>query len=327
MSHTARRPVALGAILVALVVVLSLPSTAWAPTRAAGSLDGSGTSYTLTVQNTGDQFIYCMRFFASPGVKIKSVLSPAVLQGSNGFSAETNIRPGDSQTFSFTTEQQYPPGSGGTLEVSTTCSPGSDVSSQVTGPPEPPVAPPGPPAPCRCFAIGANLGAISILAHHGRHLSFRVRWGLICTAGPGPGCRGRIKVSTGDKKDVKFLSPRSKTVRCKGKCNAFSHGRKEISLLLSKKLRPLSEAVHKLSPIQLRKRIADLKKTGQLPYPQLRVGVKLFCLTAAGKAHPVKFLVMTFKFDSQGQVNRKRSDLDGDGREDARPHKVVRRGP
>jgi hypothetical protein len=324
MAHTARRPVVLGAILVALLAVLALPSKALGLTRATGTLDGSGTAYTLTVQNTGDQFIYCMKFFASSGVKIKSAVAPATLQGSNGFSAETNIAPGGSQTFSFTTEQQYPPGSGGTLEVSTTCSPGSDVTSQVTGPPEPPV---GPPAPCRCFAIGANLQAISILSHHGRHLSFKVRWGLICTAGPGAGCRGRIKLATSDRRDVKFLSPKSKTVRCKGKCNAFSHGSKEIRLLLSKKLRPLSEAVHKLSPIQLRKRIEDLKRTRQLPYPQLRVGVKLFCLTAAGKEHAVKFLVMTFKFDKEGQVNRKRSDLNGDGREDAPPHKVVRPGP
>jgi hypothetical protein len=327
LASQARRQLARGAALVPLALVallLVFPATAQGLTRASGSLDGSGTAYTLTVQNTGDQPIYCMRFFASSGVKIKSVLAPGTPQGSNGFSAETNIAPGGSQTFSFTTEQQYPPGSGGTLEVSTTCSPGSDVTSQVTGPPEPPV---GPPEQCRCFAIGANLRAITILAHHGRHLSFRVRWGLICTAGPGPGCRGRIKLATSDKQDVKFLSPKSKTVRCKGRCGAFNHGSKEIRLLLSKKLRPLSEAVHKLSPIQLRKRIADLKKTGQLPYPQLRVGVKLFCLTAAGKEHPVKFLVMTFKFDGQGQVNRRRSDLNGDGREDAPPHKVVRRGP
>jgi hypothetical protein len=329
MTCQASRQLARGAALLPLVLialVLLLPAAALGATRATGSLDGSGTSYTLTVHNTGDQFVYCMEFFAAPGVKVKSVAAPGTLQGPSGFSAETNIAPGASQTFSFTTEQQYPPGSGGTLNVSSTCSPGSDVTSQVSGPPQPPV---GGPAPCRCFAIGAKLQAIHLRGHHGQFLAFRVRWGLQCTPGPGPGCRGLIKLAADDAANVKILRPKSKSVKCKGGCFGLHHGSKRFRLSLSKNLRPLAEVIDKHSAIWLRKRLKELEKEKppRFPYPPLQVHVNLFCINAAGKPHAVNQLLMTFKFDRQGQVNRKRSDLNGDGREDARPHRVVGPGP
>jgi hypothetical protein len=295
-------------VVIALALLSVLTSAASADTRATGELDGSGTSYTLTVQNTGDQPIICMRFFAASGVRMTSVSSPAHLESPSAFAGEVNIPRGGSQVFSFTTEQQYPPGAGGTLNVSSTCSTGSDVSSKVTGPPQPGG---GAPPPCQCFGMGAVLKAPFQFAAHGRHLGFEVHWRMACTPGQAAGCRGRIEIATSHRRDVKFLSPKSAKVRCRGKCGATTDGTKKVTLLLSKRLRPLSEAVHKLSPIQLRKRIRELKRAGRLPYRPLRVRLRFFCLDAAGRAKRLGQRTMTLKFTSIGQIDKKHSDLVG----------------
>ncbi len=309
--------------LLVVCLLLAIPSAASAVTRATGEIDGSGTSYTLTVQNTGDQPIQCMRFFAASGVQMTSVSPPGTLEGPGVFSAEANIPVGGSRTFSFTTTGQYPPNAGGTLNVSTTCSPGSDVSSQVTGPPPPLIAP----LPCQCAGIGAALAKPEIRSVHGRSLNFRLRWALACSPGPGNGCRGRIKLQI-LKADGKITSPKKRRITCNGKnCNAVNRGSKLIKLILSKQRRPLANELSKLTPIQVRRRLAQLRAQGKFPYPPLRILIKVYCLDAAGKEKLLGQPVMTVKFDKLGQVNRKRSDLNGNGFTDGRPVRRIDNKP
>ncbi len=134
-----RRSSFLFATILALALLGIAPASAAAVTRAQGTItavQGQANTYVLTVENTGNEAIQCMRFFAASGVTITGVSPPAERESASVFSAGPglNITPGDSRNFTFTTQAAYPTNGGGTLNVSSTCATGSDVSSQVSGP-------------------------------------------------------------------------------------------------------------------------------------------------------------------------------------------------
>ena len=287
----------------ATVVVLALiglgPSGASAVTRAQGTITevpGEANTYVLTVDNTGSDPIQCMRFFAANGVTITGVSPPAEQESASVFSAGPGLQisPGSSRDFRFTTQQPYPTNGGGTLNVSSTCSAGSDVSSQVTGPAGA-APPPGDPA-CKCTGLTATLVDPTIHALHGRFLGFKVRWKLTCSEGAGDNCRGRIKIATFPR-DVNITKPRNKVVNCVGRCAATTTRRSGLRMILSKRLRPLATA-----PVSKRRK-------HNFPYPPLRIGLTFFCLDAAGAETRVGRQVMTVRFDRYGQVDRRRSRL------------------
>lgn len=291
------------ALLVVLSVVAVAAPAASAATRASGVISGSGTSYLLTVDNTGDQPIYCLRFFAAQGVTITAATAPATLEGPDRFSAQPTLAPGSSITYAFTTAAAYPVGAGGTLNVSTTCTAGSDVSSAATGPDAPPGG--GAPAPCLCSDLTAVLTDPSIHAHHGRYLAFDMDWKLVCGAGTGKGCAGTFAIRTSPA-DVSFTSPRSRKVQCAGPCAKTTSGTSRLQLLLPKRLRPLEHAS------------AAKRRKHRRAYPPLRIRLDLSCIDAAGAPKLVHRTTFTVRFDRYGQVNRKTSDLNGDGVADRR---------
>lgn len=291
------------ALLVVLSVLAVAVPTASAATRASGVISGSQTSYLLTVDNTGDQPISCLRFFAAQGVTITAASAPATLEGPDRFSAQPTLAPGASVTYSFTTAAAYPVGAGGTLNVSTTCSPGSDVSSTATGPDAP--AGGGGDAPCLCSDLTAVLSDPTIHAHHGRYLAFDMDWKLVCGTGTGKGCAGTFAIRTFPA-DVSFTSPRTRKVQCAGPCAKATTGSARLQLLLPKRLRPLEHAS-----------VAKRRKHRQA-YPPLRIRFDLSCIDATGAARLVHRTTFTVRFDRSGQVNRRTSDLDGDGAADRR---------
>ena len=166
-------------------------------------------------------------------VTITGASPPAERESASVFSAGPglNITPGDSRNFTFTTQAAYPTNGGGTLNVSSTCATGSDVSSQVSGPAGgAPPPPPPPPADCQCTALTGRLQDPTIHALHGRFLGFKLRWRLTCSPGAAANCRGRIRIATFPG-DVSFTRPRSKTVRCVGACGKTRTKRSELRML------------------------------------------------------------------------------------------------
>lgn len=311
-----RRSPLLCATFLALVLLGIGPSTASAVTAAKGTITavpGQANTYVLTVENTGNEAIQCMRFFAASGVTITGVSPPAQQESASVFSAgpTLNITPGNSSNFTFTTQAPYPTDGGGALNVSSTCATGSDVSAPVTGPAGGAGGPPPPPVDprCKCTGLTATLGKPSIRALHGRFLGFKLKWKLKCSAGDGDNCRGKIKVKTFPK-DVTFTSPRDKVVDCVGRCARTTRRRSDLEMLFSERLRPLADAP------------ASRLRRHKKPYPKLRIGLDFFCLDADGVEKLVGRRVMTVKFDRLGQVDKRASDLDGDGD----PDKPRRRG-
>lgn len=136
------RRLVLGALL--LFGVIATP--AQAVVAANGVISGAGTEWTLTIGNTGDTTIQCMRFTAANGVTVTRANGPGTVQQQpNGFASQgINLAPGGNVVFSFGTAAPYPDNGGGTLFVSDTCATGSDVSAPVSGPAPPPPAAPQP---------------------------------------------------------------------------------------------------------------------------------------------------------------------------------------
>jgi hypothetical protein len=123
-------------LVTTLLGLLLTAAPAAAQTSAAGTISGSGTSWTLTVLNTGAQQIQCLSFGAAAGVQVTGATGPGtVVANPQGFDASgLTIGPDQSAAFDFTTTAPYPENGGGTLAISSTCTPGSDVPAQVTGP-------------------------------------------------------------------------------------------------------------------------------------------------------------------------------------------------
>ncbi len=231
-----------------LAFLLLAPSGASAATSAAGELGApSGNEIALTVSDTGDTPIQCLRFTAAPGLRVLAVsttVNAVTLTGPNDrtFGAQgLTLAPGSSIAFRLVTDQPYPPGAGGTLEVASSCGPAAQyVGFPVTGPPGGPVAPPAPPVvtpeavppeaevlppvmatPCRCWSFAA-FGDLAPVVGRTRErngtseLQTRLRLRLRCTGGTG-GCQGTMRVRVPKGSDVRVLRPAAK-VTCRSKC-------------------------------------------------------------------------------------------------------------
>jgi hypothetical protein len=274
------------AVLVAPAVAQSRSSTV----SATGVISGSGTSYTLTVSNTGTQAILCMQLVTAVGVV--NVTAPTgsqtFVQG-NRFGASNQqglIAPGGTATFAFTTDQTYPANGGGDLHVSADCQ--NDVVSRATGPAvetQP---------PCRCITFFATIVPKSVfflgageLGH--LHLEFDVAWTMTCTTGSGT-CHGLFDLyppqpagTLGTK-----LKPLSGYIRCNGPCGAVTTGHQHFTLFGGK---PLDSAHRKNKTIKL-----VMKRTCN----DVQVRPEVF----------------TIVFDKYGQVDKQKSDLNANGKPD-----------
>ena len=158
-----------------LVVVLLLGAAGPAAaqqTAANGVIAGSGTSYTLTITNTGQTTLQCMRFQPAQGVQMTSASGPGNTQlaGNTIFGQNQSIPPDGSAQWTFQTQQPYPPNGGGNLAVSPDCS--QDVPAGVTGPAPPP--PPGPQPSVGRTEVVQRIAGVVLVRRRGSRRFVRV---------------------------------------------------------------------------------------------------------------------------------------------------------
>ena len=237
------------AALVGLVVPLAFGATK--ALNATGVIAGSGTSYTLTVTNTGDQPIRCMRLFPAAGVQATAGAPPPDWQsgtsaGFIGFFNPNGLAPGASVAFSFTTAAAYPPSAGGDLHISTDCQ--TDVVVKATGP----VATPPPPTekPCKCadltVTVDGPLLTKKVLRPTKHDFGISFSWDMTCSEGKG-GCKGvvqfqppQILAGTLPKpSNALHLNVKTKTFICKADCGAGDTGSFEVKMLSRDQLKKL----------------------------------------------------------------------------------------
>jgi hypothetical protein len=248
-------------LLLGLAALVPFAHGAAKVVSAAGVIAGTGTSYQLTITNTGSEPIRCFRVNVPPGTTVGGVQGPAgwvagVGAGGTaiGGQSQNGIPPGQSATFTFTTSAAYPvEPANDVLFVSATCLAGSDVQGSLTGP-RTPVAPPPPGGggkPCTCAKMSVKLDGTLInkaprIAPDDHDFGVGFQWFMTCSAGNGT-CKGTVNFSPPEilagelpkpKENLK-LNLKKLAFICQGPCAKSKTGRFEIKMLTRDQLRVL----------------------------------------------------------------------------------------
>ena len=312
------------AMLAIAVAVLALASAASA-TQQAGSgtatITGSGTSWSLTITNTGTEAIKCWRYTLPPGIQATGIRTPPSgwQVGGNkpppapilGGRSDIGIPPNGKATFGFTTTRPFDTGRRlasaaadppGTTAGSTDCVTDFTIPTDYGSSP-----PPSPkPKPCRCNRLTAQLFASSgAIGSNEAGLSgeIELRWTMRCTGGAGK-CKGtlvpapsRASKASGLRVSIGGDLAGEKRVTCTGTCRKLSRGTEE--LLLGSE-----------SPVFRERNVG--KGDGRT----ITIEIDRFC---NGEKAPLVFdLVLK---PGTGELDRGRSDLNGNGIPDGRTRK------
>lgn len=249
-------------------------------------------SYVLEIENTGTDPIQCMRYTAPQGTQIASANGPGQTgKSGNIFGSQgTNIAPGLSKSWTFTTDKPLSFGSFGVLEVSATCAFGSDVRATLTYEET---------GDCRCLSFTARILPKSIslfgLSDTSMNLGLTVFWTMNCSKGL-EGCTGELELSRLQPvtagSNIRLVDKAGKlgkatgTFTCEGACAKLNQGTQAVRLFGKKPLGAKNRA----------------NKSYTLTLKRKCQGVAL---------RPLKF---TLVFDKLGQVSKKKSDLNADGK-------------
>jgi hypothetical protein len=251
-------------LVLGLVALVPYAQGAAQVVNATGALAGGGTSYQLTVTNTGDEVIRCFAVRVPPGTTVTAVGGPAgwiTGTGASGgvFGGQTatggsGIAPGQSATFTFSTAAAYPVDpADDLLFVSATCAAGSDRQGTLTGPRTPVSPPPGGGGgkPCKCAKMSVKLDGTLInkapaIAPDDHDFGVGFQWFLTCSAGSGK-CKGTVSFSPPEilagelpkPKENLRLNLKKLAFVCQGNCATSKTGRFEIKMLTRDQLRVL----------------------------------------------------------------------------------------
>lgn len=263
----------LGLLAAASLLLLSpqMASSHATDVKASGVITASGTTYVLTIANTGgpsDGAIGCFGFQAVAGVTITGATG-----GPPGFSVKVfgngqsigggpglKLAPGQTVTFQFTTAQPYPAGAGGTLFIAPDPSCQPDSTAPVSGPNAQPPPPPPPPTnptpvtprlkPCKCAAISVKLDGTLLnkkgLRPDKHDFGVGFVWSMVCTKGDG-GCSASLTFSPPvilagtlpKPKNNLLLNLKVMTFLCKANCGGGKSGKFQIQMLSRDQLNTL----------------------------------------------------------------------------------------
>ena len=175
-----------------------------------------------------------------------------------------------------------------------------------------------PPAPakCKCAGLSAYMNNVKTSDKAGgTQLSMDVHWVLTCTSGAGPGCKGIVEVTPPVK--ARFVKQDAQTaplnapgipanIACGGPCGAngqahSSTGKSKLTWV----------ATEKAPPFRPDPRYTKRGRRNRT-FP---IKVQTRCLPPATRLRGA-FVTLKLHFDANGNVDYKKSDLNGDGRPD-----------
>lgn len=304
-------PRRLGLTLLLLVLLVVVPYATGAPSvvGATATLTGSGTTYRMTVVNTGDRPILCFGLLLT-GVQPTSATGPAGVltrvapfQGRGlvhmqGTPTTPAIPVGGTAVVDFRTNVAIPANAGGEIRYSDTCQPGSDVVGQATGP-----APRPQTQPCECRTLTAALtGARKLRSkttRKGIAVEFQLRWTMTCAGGTGR-CDGRLSVAPvpssralGAKANFDGPGGRRR-LTCTARCRGTAGGSAKLVVTSSH-------------------RASGRANVGRGDGRSISIEVERFC----GRARAALTFDLVFK-PVTGGVDTSLSDLNGNGTRDGR---------
>jgi hypothetical protein len=295
-------------VLVAVATIVPLASGASAKVDATGVVAGSGTDYTITVTNTGDQSIICMQFFPN-GANVVEASGPGSIRTfGGGFGAQGFVLlRGDTAKWTFSTDKALALSAGGKLHVSGDCA--NDTVIDAVGPLPP---------PCKCSKVDAFLNNFHIFGAGTTRIEFDVKWQITCTPGQGSGCKGKVNVLaprgadflTQGGKTLRPAHPKIVAVNCAGPCNATTGGKETLQYVAFQTFKD------KKGKVRTRPNPRFLPQGRANKAFTIKVG--LICISPDGVPGFPTTKTLTLKFDRLGQVDYKKSDLNGDGKADGR---------
>jgi hypothetical protein len=162
--------------------------------------------------------------------------------------------------------------------------------------------------PCDCSKVTGFLNDFGVY-HDSTRLSFKLNTTTLCTAGTGKGCNGRVSLLA--PRGMFFVTPpvkgakgpvRHKTmkVECSGKCAKSTSKTVTFTLLA------------------LRVRDPRFLPKGRGEGKPLEMALQTTCISPGGVLRPPDRKKLEISFKPNGNVDYKKSDLDGDGRPDGR---------
>lgn len=280
------------------VLVLAFVSAASATQQSVsgkGTIAGSGTNWTLTIENTGTTAIRCWRYTFPPGVLATGIRTPPAgwQVGGNrpppapilGGRSATGIPPGGKAAFGFTTDRPFVTGSlnfaaadpPGVLAGSGDCV--MDVNMPVSY-----GSAPTPKPKCKCRSLKITKVVYDGLGEGDMDLD--LKWSLSCTPEGGGRCEGKIRVIPPKKRFRIEMTPRDGTLRCKGTCKELNEG----SSLVYFDYDDLDSEAGQTFRFKLRK----------------------FCKRGLVNV-PVGTQTTTIAFNERGGLSKKQSDLNANG--------------
>jgi hypothetical protein len=145
--------------------------------------------------------------------------------------------------------------------------------------------------PCKCAGLATAVTRTRLNFLDQSRFHFQLRWTLACKGEEG-GCRGEIQLAP--PAGFALSTPRTVTVSCAGRCGA----------------KPATQTVFVggTSPAGLLRQEARRNRTYVFRF-------RKFCV-ADGRRVPAGTGSITVAYDAKGLTDRRRSDLDGDGRLD-----------
>lgn len=171
------------------------------------------------------------------------------------------------------------------------------------------------PAPCKCAEVTAYVNKVATSTKAlGTRLSFNVNWSITCTAGSGPGCKGIVEVHPPP--NARFVQQDSKTapqnspgipatVTCGGPCGpGTATGKSRLTWVATGRGRTSNVA----DPRYTRKGRRNTT---------IKIKLEFACVTATGRANG-RLVTIKLHFNAKGNVDYKKSDLNGDGRPDGK---------
>lgn len=286
---------------------------------ATAQVTGSGTSYRLSVTNTGTEPILCFGLLLN-GVQPLSASGPSgvltrvgVFQGKGLVHMQGNpvVAPGATVTADFKTNVPIPAtavrsrgapvaravATNAEIRYSATCQPGSDVFGTATLPPAQPPPPPPPPPPCECekLTVTASNYSSKQVETGPTTLKLKLRWIMSCSQGDGE-CAGLLKLGKPAGSDIVFEAPTATDVSCAGKCDPA--GATSAAGVVNVRMR------------SVRTLDFDNRAGKTVVFP-----VRRFCVRA-GRNVSVGTTRIRLVFAGTGFLDKKKSDLNGNGKPD-----------
>jgi hypothetical protein len=162
--------------------------------------------------------------------------------------------------------------------------------------------------PCDCAKVTGFVNDFGVY-HPSSRLTFKLHTAIACTPGSGAGCSGKASLLA--PKGMFFVTPPVKgakkpvrkttmSVACSGKCGRTTTASASFALLA------INLKNHRLSP------------KGRGAGPPYKLVLQTNCISPTGVLRPPTRLTLKIAFKKNGNVDYKKSDLNGDGKPDGR---------